>query len=221
MKCPHCLDSFFENWAPVGNELPNDPDGRWWVYYTQCPTCRKLVIRLSNMSGDETRYIIVRPKGVARSSLPPDVPAEFAEDYREACLVLADSAKASAALSRRCLQNLLREKARVKHSTLNSEIAQVLKAGTLPPYLADALDAVRAIGNFASHPMKSQNTGAIVDVEPGEAEWSLDVIEGLFSFFFIEKAALEKKRDSLNTKLAEAGKPPLARAEGGEGEAPA
>jgi hypothetical protein len=36
-----------------------------------------------------------------------DVPPEIAVDYVEACNVLPISAKASAALSRRCLQNML------------------------------------------------------------------------------------------------------------------
>src|SRR4051812_47799701 len=35
-------------------------------------------------------------------------PAEFTDNYREACLTFSDSPKASAALSRRCLQYLLR-----------------------------------------------------------------------------------------------------------------
>ncbi len=40
------------------------------------------------------------------------------------------------------------------------------------------IDAVRVIGNFAAHPIKSKSTGEIVDVEPGEAEWNLNTLEG-------------------------------------------
>jgi hypothetical protein len=86
------------------------------------------------------------------------------------------SAKSSAALSRRCLQNLLREKAGVKHQDLAKEIQEVLDSRVLPSHLADAIDAIRNIGNFAAHPMKSQHTGEMVSVEPGEAEWTLDVL---------------------------------------------
>lgn len=183
------------------------------VWYTICPSCKKNVIRLGHVVKNQWQYTIVRPKGVSRSPLPPEVRPEFADDYREACLVLPDSTKASAALSRRCLQNLLRETTQINHSNLNDEIKQVLEMRLLPSYLADALDAVRVIGNFAAHPIKSTSTGVVVDVEPGEAEWSLDVIEGLFSFFFVEKGVLEKKRAALDAKLAEAGKPPLTRSE--------
>jgi uncharacterized protein Smg (DUF494 family) len=35
----------------------------------------------------------------------------------------------------------------------------------------------------------------------------LDVLEGLFDFYFVQPAVLQKKRDALNKKLAEAGKP--------------
>jgi hypothetical protein len=92
-------------------------------------------------------------------------------------LVLPDSEKASAALSRRCLQHLLREKAGIKPGNLANEIQQVLDSKQLPSHLADDLDAIRNIGNFATHPLKSTNTGEIVEVEPHEAEWLLNLVE--------------------------------------------
>jgi len=53
------------------------------------------------------------------------------------------------------------------------------------------------------------NTGAIVDVEPGEAEWTLDVLESLFDFYFVRSAMLAARKVALDKKLAEAGKPPI------------
>jgi hypothetical protein len=156
-----------------------------------------------------TDRMLVWPRGISRAPAPSEVPVEFSEDYREACLVLADSSKASAALSRRCLQHLLREKAGVTASDLSGEIDEVLASKTLPSHLADGLDAVRVVGNFAAHPIKSTRTGEIVAVEVGEAEWNLDVIEGLYDFYFVGPEQLRKKRDDLNMKLGAAGKPPL------------
>jgi len=152
---------------------------------------------------------MIYPKAMARSPISTDVKEQYAADYREACLVLADSPKASAALSRRTLQLLLREEARVKISNLSNEIDEVLASGKLPSHLAEAIDAIRILGNFAAHPMKSTNTGEILDVEPGEADWTLDVLEGLFDFYFVQPAILRSKKDALNKKLAEAGKPPM------------
>lgn len=152
---------------------------------------------------------MVHPRGMARASLPKEVVEPFASDYREACLVLSDSPKASAALSRRCLQALLRAKASVKSGDLVKEIQQVLDSNTLPSDLAAAIDAIRAIGNFAAHPTKNTSTGQIVDVEPGEAELLLDVLEELFDFYFVRPAQLKAKLDAVNKKLVDAGKPPL------------
>jgi hypothetical protein len=133
----------------------------------------------------------------------------LADDYREACLVLADSPKASAALSRRCLQNLLREAAKVRPGNLAEEIQQVIDSGKLPSSLAESVDAIRNIGNFAAHPMKSKTSGEILPVEPGEAEWNLDVLESLFDFYFVQPQIIRKKREALNQKLKDAGKPPM------------
>jgi len=152
---------------------------------------------------------LVHPATISRAPLPPEVLLEFTEDYTEACLVLADSSKASAALSRRCLQRLLRDKAGFTGHDLAVQIDNALASKTLPSSVADGLDAVRNIGNFAAHPMKSQNTGEIVDVEPGEAEWTLDVLEDLFDFYFVQPARLKARKDALNSKLQTLNKPQM------------
>ncbi len=82
----------------------------------------------------------------------------------------------SAALSRRCLQALLREKAGVKPSDLSREIDQVVASKTLSPDLAEAHDDIRTFGNFAVHLLKSTDVALVLDVEPCEAGWTLDVL---------------------------------------------
>ncbi len=57
--------------------------------------------------------------------------------------------------------------------------------------------------------MKSTSTGEILPVEPGEAEWNLDVLEALFDFYYVQVAVAAKKKAALNAKLADAGKPPM------------
>lgn len=122
-------------------------------------------------------------------------------------MILADSPKASAALSRRSLQHILREKAGVKKSDLANEIQEVLDNNRVPSYIADSIDAIRNIGNFAAHPLKSKSTGEIVPVETGEADWTLDVIELLYDFYFVQPEKIRLKRAALNMKLVDAGKP--------------
>lgn len=46
-------------------------------------------------------------------------------------------------------------------------------------------------------------------MEPGEAEWNLDVLEALFDFYFVAPAKAQERRDALNRKLKEAGKGPI------------
>jgi Domain of unknown function (DUF4145) len=151
----------------------------------------------------------VYPRSSARPPAPPDVPGHIAEDYNEAALILEDSPKAAAALARRCLQALLREGAKVKHDDLSKEIQQVLDSGSVPSYIRESLDAVRNIGNFAAHPMKSKTSGDILPVEPGEAEWTLDVLESLFDFYYIQPSQMKARQDALNKKLRDAGKPQM------------
>jgi hypothetical protein len=158
---------------------------------------------------DISELTLIRPKGASRPSCAKEVSPALASEYNEACAVLPDSPKASAALSRRCLQMLLRDQAGVKPGNLAGEIQQVLDSGKLPTPLADSIDAVRQIGNFAAHAMKSQHAGEILDVEPGEAEWNLAVLESLFDFYFVQPALLKSKRDALNAKLKAVGKPPM------------
>ncbi|MDR3455040.1 MAG: DUF4145 domain-containing protein [Rhodoferax sp.] len=88
-------------------------------------------------------------------------------------------------------------------------IDALLASRSLPSSLAGNVDAIRNIGNFAAHPMKDTNSGAILPVEPHEAEWNLDVLEGLFDFYFVQPAKDQAKIAALNAKLAAAGKPPV------------
>ena len=204
MKCMHCLVEFHDKKKEIS--LGKDIDDSWAIYRYDCPSCLKMNLYL--VSGDSVAFpggyqiieasiknaIAVRPFSTNRAPCPMEVPSHIAEDYRDACLVFPFSAKASAALSRRCLQNLLRDAAKVRPSDLSKEIQEVIDSGKLPSHLADSIDAIRNIGNFAAHPMKSTSTGEIVNVEPEEAEWNLDVLESLFDFYYVQPALVAKKR---------------------------
>jgi len=175
-----------------------------------CPECQRVITQLEliDPSGERRRQI-VWPRTTNRPPCPPEVPDPFRSDYTQSALVLQDSPKASAALSRRCLQHILRDIAKVKATTLEKEINEVIARNTLPTAIAADLDAVRHIGNFAAHPTKSQNTGELIDVEPGEAEWNLEVVEALLDIYFVQPERLKAKKAALNAKLKEAGKPEI------------
>lgn len=221
INCPKCGIKFS---APITGQVfcQGGPQGTWAVEWRFCPECKTIVVHLAGpgrsimqpcpgvhgQSIDDTApRKLVFPRDTGRPPCPPEVTdQDVVEDYTEACLVLADSPKASAALSRRCLQHVLNTVGSATSKNLSPAIDEVLAKGGIPTYVSGQLHALRNIGNFAAHPMKDQ-TGQIVDVEPGEAEWNLDVLESLFDFYYVEPARVQSRKAALNAKLASAGKP--------------
>ena len=222
MRCPHCLVTILAQ--PWNLSLGSDIDFDWSIMGFLCPSCSRYVFQLMKQPGpgmpspprgafvpDPVNAVsyLIHPKATSRQPVPAEVPEEFTADYREACLVLADSPKASAALSRRCLQHILQEQSGAKtQNNLAKTIEEVIDDPKTPRDVADSLDMVRNIGNFSAHPNKSTNTGEIVPVEPVEAEWCLDVIEMLFELYFVRPSEIQRRRDRVNEKLADTGKSP-------------
>lgn len=217
MKCPYCQVNIHPN---VSTQYVGEDEGLQWATVTQnCPACKRLIVELASgkftnvvgtwyLQNQAERYF-AKPKAAVYAPPAAAVPATYADDYIEAAAIIGDSPKASAALSRRCLQAILHDIAGIKKANLAQEIDAVLASHTLPAHLAESIDAIRNIGNFASHPIKSTATGQIVPVEPGEAEWTLDVLEGLFDFYFVQPELTKKRKAALDAKLAAAGKPPV------------
>ena len=170
-------------------------DGNAILRLCRCTNCGEIIIFFSEN--------MIYPLGSSRKPCPKEVPIEIAEDYKEACLVEHLSSKATAALARRCLQHIFHNQG-INKQNLSEEIDDAMK--NLPSHLSETIDSIRNVGNFAAHPIKSTNTGLIVEVEEGEAEWNLDVIEQLFDFYYIQPTRTKLKKGILNTKLREAGK---------------
>src|SRR4029453_2545928 len=85
-----------------------DADGGWIVSKALCPACRRFIVFLvggyPQRHPDEGGFIglrevyrelLVYPRAISRGPMPKEVPPSFATDYKEACLVLTDSPKAS------------------------------------------------------------------------------------------------------------------------------
>ncbi len=213
MKCAHCQISFHpkSSYSSLGGDI----NGNWRVIVFECPECERFNIFLENYSRSNgieitNSNVLVYPRSTGRLPCPLEVPKEISIDYEEACKIINDSPKASAALSRRCLQYLLINAAKVKEKdNLANQIQEIIDSGTLPTHLAESIDAVRNIGNFAAHPLKSMSSGQIVEIEEGEAEWNLEILEMLFDFYYVKPAAIKIKKDLLNKKLTDAGKKPM------------
>jgi hypothetical protein len=108
MRCPHCTTDFHEDWnetpihhgsARLGNIAFVVPTGGWHYRTTVCSKCKDGIIEIAPVSRNgEMRlqdWRMVYPIGASRGPVSPEVPAEIAKDYVEACNVLPISAKAS------------------------------------------------------------------------------------------------------------------------------
>lgn len=118
------------------------------------------------------------------SQLHESVPKAVIEDFEEAHTILYDSPKSAATLARRAIQGMIRDFHSVTKPTLYKEI-EALK-GVIDSDIWDAIDAVRKVGNIGAHMEKDVNI--IIDVEPGEAELLLKLIEMLSSDWYKAKA---------------------------------
>ena len=132
--------------------------------------------------GDQLARWRLRPQSEARV-FPSYIPATILADYTEACLIRDLSPKASATLSRRCLQGIIRDFWGVSKDTLAAEINAIKDKLDLDSW--QAIDAVRKIGNIGAHMEKDINL--VIDVEPGEAQMLIGLIEALFKEWYVAR----------------------------------
>lgn len=118
---------------------------------------------------------------------PDYVPQAILEDYNEACAILNLSPKASATLSRRCLQGMIRDFWKVSGKNLYDEIELI--EDKVDVTTRKVLDALRQLGNIGAHPEKDVNL--IVDIQPGEALKLIKFIEVLIKSWYVERAEKE------------------------------
>lgn len=211
MKCPHCSISFHANEYRRNVAYGQNHTGYYVTSY-HCPACEKYILFLD--SGDyqtpQNMKLIV-PSGSYRGPVPGEVPKNISEDYVEACNTLPISPKASAALARRALQTILREQG-YKAKDLAKEIELLLNepdaSKAIPTSLRETIDGIRNFGNFSAHPITDLTSLQIIDVEPHEAEWCLEILEEMFQHFYVRPEETKKRKAALNAKLAAAGKPP-------------
>jgi hypothetical protein len=135
---------------------------------------------------------------------PNFIPTPIVQDYIEASRIRDLSPKASATLSRRCIQGMIRDFCKISKSRLIDEIAELSKRlvdGTAPAGVnsesVEAIDHVRNIGNIGAHMEKDINV--IVDVDPGEAQALLDLIEMLFEEWYVARNTRQEKLTKLKT----------------------
>jgi hypothetical protein len=189
------------------------------VEFIVCPNpkCKKFTLAVYLHSGDLIQGSVTKKVPVANWRLipassakvfPDYVPQPIRSDYLEACAIRDLSPKASATLSRRCLQGMIRDFWGISKSRLFDEIEAI--KDKVDPLTWKAIDAVRQIGNIGAHMEKDINI--IVDVEPDEATQLIVLIELLIKDWYLTRHEREERLkaviDLAQLKKPVAAKPP-------------
>jgi hypothetical protein len=182
------------------NEHNSSVGLNWHAVVCPNPKCRKieLTAALFKAKYDTSRNRSV-PDGKALAHwklapashvkpFPSYVPDVLRRDYEEACAIRDLSPKASATLSRRCLQGIIRDFWDIQKATLFQEIKAL--EGKIDEATWGAIDAVRSIGNIGAHMEK--DIDVIVDVDPDEALLLIQLIETLFRDCYIARYEREQ-----------------------------
>ncbi|WP_260997717.1 DUF4145 domain-containing protein [Thalassolituus hydrocarboniclasticus] len=134
----------------------------------------------------------MKPSSLAKQ-FPTYIPQAVIDNYEEACLIRDLSPKASATLSRRCLQGIIRDFWGCKKGRLVDEINSI--QDKVDPITWQAIDSVRSIGNIGAHMEKDINL--IIDVEPAEAQLLIGLIEILIKDWYVAKHERQKHLESI------------------------
>lgn len=151
--------------------------------------------------GERLHLWELKPQSYAKQ-FPQYIPQAIIQDYNEACLISSLSPKASATLSRRCLQGIIRDFLDVRKDKLVDAINAI--QDKVDPTTWKAINAVRSIGNIGAHMEKDINL--IIDVEPEEATLLIELIETLLKEWYVHQyereLSMQKVIDAAASKKA-------------------
>jgi rubredoxin len=215
-NCPFCGHlSVFEKIQKKNNDFSINAETKYgalvfesWVNVCPNPECKEFTYASRVSSAEliggyyrptkEIETWINRPNGRFKQ-FPDYVPTPILTDYKEAVLIKELSPKASATLSRRCLQGMIRNVWNVKPARLVDEIRAI--EGLVEASMWKAIDAVRNIGNIGAH--MENDINVIVDVEPGEADMLIGLLELLIQEWYVEKHERQLRVEAITALAAE------------------
>ena len=166
MKCPYCVTVINPQWNTgridpswSGNLRPEhfghpmadiEIETAWIWKAAECPACDKTIIFVELVDVQEPIEPLVQhlahPQFARRKIVGDAVPETLKADYFEACNVLSVSPIASAVLSRRILEAILRRQGYVEGSLGNKIVAVLCETSPdkiLPTSVRPKIDALR------------------------------------------------------------------------------
>lgn len=200
--CPFCDNSFVTNnetkqtaelFFKGIQEIPyipgTDDQDKIRIMFYKCPNCEEESIKVVGLGKKMlNNNFSIRPRSFAKQ-FPEYIPLSIRNDYEEACLIAQLSPKASATLSRRCLQGMIRDYWEVKNKkNLYEEITAIQDKVT--PEVSRVLKGLKDLGNIGAHMEKDINL--IIDIDPEEAEKLIKLIEYLMKEWYINRYESEQ-----------------------------
>ncbi len=194
-KCPYCgipLSDFqnltTNSFSEFGNIALTERDAIFKLSFYACPDCLKPMIFFEGCKNEYSSiFLPLVPQSFAKQ-FPEYVPSSIRQDYEEAYNILLLSPKASATLSRRCLQGMIHDFFGVTEKNLNAEITAL--KDVVDPMIWKGLDDLRKLGNIGAHMEKDINL--IIDIDSDEAEKLIRLIEFLIEKWYITRHETEK-----------------------------
>lgn len=149
-------------------------------FYT-CPYCQETSIKLYDF--EHNKGFAIYPISEVKH-FTSEIPQNIYCDYSEAKAILNLSPRASAVLSRRCLQAMIHNRWNIDLGNLNKEISNI-PSDKITQTERAALNAIRQIGNIGAHP------DMIVDIDFNDAELLVNVIEIFLQKWYVDDVNLE------------------------------
>ena len=218
MICPHCRVSVPSGkWTSI--EIISDDDFDYNIHHFHCKECSKISIKFTCNPKQIIRYgssfvtggqpyegprfseEFLIPKTTPRDPIPQDVEKIYVRDYDAAVKLLPINPMASAAFSRRLLQHYIEKKHGIKKPDLKQEIQELKKSSKYPLDLIELFDNIRHYGKFAAHATTDQISGEIIEIDPGEADSLLDILEEMFNYDYERKRRITERNKKLQDKL--------------------
>lgn len=213
--CPYCnrpttvtSPNHYSHWQKIN--ISESTEGSVGLFFQAitCPNeeCKKLYLYAElgqaskfdmRIAGAVSHRWRLLPESEARV-LPDYIPFPIQQDYYESCRIRDLSPKASATLARRCLQGMIRNFWNITKDRLKDEIDALEAKIDVDTWAS--IDAVRSVGNIGAHMEKDINI--IVDVEPGEAQLLIGLIEQLIDDWYVARESRRKRTEDLKSLAA-------------------
>ena len=211
IKCPYCGVMIPDSRATRSVQTPSmfastlsipmlgasttTPESTLQIVFYSCPTCENYVVFVKGLGSkvQELKATQILPQSPA-IHFPEYIPEGIRRDYEEACSILSLSPKAAATLARRCLQGMISDFWGIKDNRLVDAIDSL--EGKIPAGQWKAINGLRRLGNIGAHMEKDINL--IVDIDEGEAEKLVQLIEILLKQWYVDRFEQEQLYESIS-----------------------